>query len=224
MEWVWRESNGDTEKETEREREGACAGTGWWDGILEDFWRSWSATSSPPSHPSKATTRHRSSLKLTHTFTICKHTHTCLSGISWLHTDTNTHTRAINWLIQAHPNRQECVYTYIYTAQTVQPVAVAWRADLRFIFLRCEYPIGHVAKCKCFWFTCCRKTKQQQLFLTIKPENKPVVIFCYIPFICDIFTVVLKNKPLKVAWKYTRCLIYYVTIPLIVDIYILWRH
>lgn len=102
---------------------------------------------SSPSHPSKATTRPRSSLKLTHTFTICARTHTCSSGISW-----HTHTRAINWLIRADQNRQECVYTYIYNAQTLACGCCCCLVGRYFsIFLCWEHPRVLLK------VTCCKK-------------------------------------------------------------------
>lgn len=80
------------------------AGTGWWDGILGDFWRSWSATSSPlppiPPNHNKATSLIEINklilLQFAHT-----RTHAQLK-YERVNAQGHTHTRAINKFIQAH--------------------------------------------------------------------------------------------------------------------------
>lgn len=146
MECVWGDIEEENWKEREEERESWHRLTGWNSGrflaILVGHFKS------SPSHPSKATTRPRSSLKLTHTFTICVHTHTCSSGISW-----HTHTRAINWLIRADQNRQECVYTYIYNAQTLTCGRCCCLVGRLKLFFSVENILAWVV----FEVTCCKK-------------------------------------------------------------------
>lgn len=94
----WRETS---------ERKKKWAGTRWWDGILGDFWRSWSATSSPlppiPPNHNKGTSLIEINKLILLQFA---HTRTCTTGI-WTckHLGTYTHGGK-NWFIQAHTHTQ----------------------------------------------------------------------------------------------------------------------
>lgn len=80
------------------------AGTGWWDGILGDFWRSWSATSSPlppiPPNHNKAT-----SLIEINKLILLQFAHTRTHAqLQYERVNAQGHTH--NWFIQAHAHTQ----------------------------------------------------------------------------------------------------------------------
>ena len=114
------------QKERERKKEGQRAGTRWWDGILGDFWRSWSATSSPlppiPPNHNKATSLIEINklilLQFAHTRTHAQleYERVNAQGRARAHTHTHTHTHT-----HMQPPSHECGQHIptIYKTQTL---------------------------------------------------------------------------------------------------------
>ncbi len=162
------------------------AGSWWWDGILGDFWRSWSATSSPfppiPPNHNKATSLIEINklilLQFAHT-----HTHNWNMNV-WTLRDTHAYTQGKNWFIPAHTHTHatpshECgrCIPAIYKTQTLSCNYCFWCVTIAIVWKSVKW--NQLSRSFCLWrfFLC----------IHVKLDNWSDMSHCVVHFVCTLF-------------------------------------